>query len=643
MPPQTGASSGFLQSPSWWNNLAAFGANMSVAANARTPDGYLAYGNGFAGPLGAGVLGAQQASQQNALMRANLARSGAETQGQQLQNLITGLTLPYLAARTKFQANILNQIGQEGDADSAASPVPPQQTGSLSSTPFIIPQGKRQKLVQDAVAGTPIQPETLDGLVNYESGWDANNVNPSTHATGLGQILPSTAASPGYGMAPVSMSDLGNPANNLKFAAQYLYARGKALGMQDADWKDPGKVAGVLAAYHGPQADANGVNGASYAAAVGKAIQGPRSWEVAQNGGTTAPGAAPQQGAPQLPFAGAGSVEQAAALADNLDRIARLHAMAGLPDAQMLHDKAQAYRNFALGAYKNMDVRQGGMAYSPAFGWVKNPDRVEIQNPDGSKSYAYTAPPAPGEGGSGTIAPVTGAGGAPIVAQNSPITQAYQEARGKDVAEQREEIDKDATNAVEDNFRWDQMRQESQSWNMNRFAPTFQSANAYLQATAETLGIKIPGLDQKVGDYQAFNKNAGNLVREAVRETSARASQQEYKMIAETLPTAATSRDAFGQIADQMQGLNDWEIARQRFAAQYKGGPDSMSVALNSNLSPAVFMLHRMTMTPDGQQRFSSLFAKMQETPFGRTMANEIMKKYQFAQANGYFDTAPTQ
>lgn len=51
-----------------------------------------------------------------------------------------------------------------------------------------------------------------------------------------------------------------------------------------------------------------------------------------------------------------------------------------------------------LGAQKPIDLRVGGLHWDAAKGWVKNPERVEVTNPDGSKGYAFVAPPAPGEG-----------------------------------------------------------------------------------------------------------------------------------------------------------------------------------------------------------------------------------------------------
>lgn len=122
------------------------------------------------------------------------------------------------------------------------------------------------QLLADATAGTPIPPALLGNLIGVESSGNPASVNPATGAAGLGQVLPSTAANPGFGVAPLPAN--ASPEQQAKFAAQYLYARGKAAGLSDADFSDPNKVKVALSAYHGPQTDADGVNGQQYASNV---------------------------------------------------------------------------------------------------------------------------------------------------------------------------------------------------------------------------------------------------------------------------------------------------------------------------------------------------------------------------------------
>lgn len=113
-----------------------------------------------------------------------------------------------------------------------------------------------------ATAGTPVPPAVLASLVGFESGWKPGARSQSSSASGLGQVLDSTARDPGYDVPPLSPD--ATPQEKLAFSAKYLAARGKAAGLTEADWKDPEKLRIALGAYHGAQTDANGVNGDDY-------------------------------------------------------------------------------------------------------------------------------------------------------------------------------------------------------------------------------------------------------------------------------------------------------------------------------------------------------------------------------------------
>ena len=68
-----------LDSPAFWKNLTTFGAQTMVAANARTPGGFLQYGAGPLGPIGAGILGTMEQNRQNAKLQSDLGFQGAQT------------------------------------------------------------------------------------------------------------------------------------------------------------------------------------------------------------------------------------------------------------------------------------------------------------------------------------------------------------------------------------------------------------------------------------------------------------------------------------------------------------------------------------------------------------------------------------
>ena len=66
---------------------------------------------------------------------------------------------------------------------------------------------------------------------------------------GIGQILPSTARNPGYGMQGVDPAELRDPAKNIMFQAQYMKGIGDKLGVKD--WSNPEQTAKALRAYNG--------------------------------------------------------------------------------------------------------------------------------------------------------------------------------------------------------------------------------------------------------------------------------------------------------------------------------------------------------------------------------------------------------
>ena len=73
----------------------------------------------------------------------------------------------------------------------------------------------------------------LEAQAQQEGGYNPStgvNNYSSTGAYGLAQVLPSTAASPGYGVTPITMQQAGDPSQALTFMAQYDAGRIKAAG-----------------------------------------------------------------------------------------------------------------------------------------------------------------------------------------------------------------------------------------------------------------------------------------------------------------------------------------------------------------------------------------------------------------------------
>lgn len=107
------------------------------------------------------------------------------------------------------------------------------------------------KPVAEASAASGIPVPVLRGLFQTESSWNPNAVNPKSKATGLGQVLPSTALNPGYpGMSP-DPEALTDPKENILFSAKYLAARGRNLFGDKWDPTDQQQMRAALNDYSG--------------------------------------------------------------------------------------------------------------------------------------------------------------------------------------------------------------------------------------------------------------------------------------------------------------------------------------------------------------------------------------------------------
>jgi len=131
-----------------------------------------------------------------------------------------------------------------GATTPAALAIPPRGTGgpgSSASVPLEWIQYYRE-----ASAETGIPMDLLIAQHRQESGFNPK-ARGAAGEIGLGQIKPSTARDPGYGLTGVDPATLDDPRNNILFSARYL----KARGGQGTDWNNPAAQAQALAAYNG--------------------------------------------------------------------------------------------------------------------------------------------------------------------------------------------------------------------------------------------------------------------------------------------------------------------------------------------------------------------------------------------------------
>ncbi len=170
-------------------------------------------------------------------------------------------------------------------APSAGLSVPP----SPSNASFADPAARSAAVIppelaahyQAASAATGIPVEILGARDKQESGFN-NALRGKAGEHGISQILPSTAAAPGFGLSPTTPEELGDAGKNIMFGAKYLQARGKAAGV--TDWTDPSQLAKALQAY-------NGGGDPNYVANVSRYL--PPSYGQVASASPQAPGAVP--------------------------------------------------------------------------------------------------------------------------------------------------------------------------------------------------------------------------------------------------------------------------------------------------------------------------------------------------------------
>jgi len=81
--------------------------------------------------------------------------------------------------------------------------------------------------IAQAESDNGIPTNLLAREIQKESNWNPNAVNKRTGAQGLCQILPDTAADPGYGVDPCDPTD---PSDSIRFMGQYLGAMYRRTG-----------------------------------------------------------------------------------------------------------------------------------------------------------------------------------------------------------------------------------------------------------------------------------------------------------------------------------------------------------------------------------------------------------------------------
>ena len=250
------------------------------------------------------------------------------------------------AAGEKRQALLAKLLSDDGMPAMGGQPAaaPPQMPmtapppGPVSRMPLAPPD--LAPFIEEQARARGIPPALATSLFATESNFNPTARNARTGAFGIGQVLASTAAQPGFGMQPISEADLADPRKAIPWSLDYLKARGGALGVQD--FNDPQQAARALRAY--------GENTDEYER---KVLNG--AGMLPQPGMQMAAAAAPASDAtnvqaPQMGGAsGMPSPQELIAKAERATRRAQVAALANeAPLAQQLHNEAAMYRQLAL-------------------------------------------------------------------------------------------------------------------------------------------------------------------------------------------------------------------------------------------------------------------------------------------------------
>ena len=109
-----------------------------------------------------------------------------------------------------------DQLQRQQDYYGGGATVAPGYRGSPVTAP-----ADYQPLIQQAAEKYGLDPALLTSVIKQESAFDPRAVSPAG-AGGLMQIMPGTAASPGFGMSGISDAARFDPATAIDFGAQYL-------------------------------------------------------------------------------------------------------------------------------------------------------------------------------------------------------------------------------------------------------------------------------------------------------------------------------------------------------------------------------------------------------------------------------------
>ena len=170
------------------------------------------------------------------------------------------------ASRLPGNQQMIDQMNDQGRA------IQKQQGGPIPSY-----EADGGQIPMYSAAGDFVNENLLDRMSKVESNDDPNAVS-GVGAGGQYQIMPATAAQPGYGVNPISDADRFDPVKSRQFAKEYLVG----IAQENPDFTEDE----VITAYHSGAGNVRkaknnveslGVNGQEYAGKVNAAMEDPNN------------------------------------------------------------------------------------------------------------------------------------------------------------------------------------------------------------------------------------------------------------------------------------------------------------------------------------------------------------------------------
>lgn len=193
----------------------------------------------------------------SALYQAGSDTSPIQSPYQGLARLAQALVGGYEQGQGDKEIKAAGDLRRQQEAELFAPMIPQPQAAAPQPAAMTAPQqpvaqralapADYEPLIQKASQETGIPANILTGLFAQESGFRPDARNPRSTATGIGQVLDSTAANPGFGLPPLSPEARLDPAQAIPWSARYLAARAQGLGA--TDWNNPQHVERALRAY----------------------------------------------------------------------------------------------------------------------------------------------------------------------------------------------------------------------------------------------------------------------------------------------------------------------------------------------------------------------------------------------------------